>query len=111
MPTAGAGRVCVGANQLESRLKSAANWSPVTTTFCDEPTRVIDRTRPPRSPKPLREVIEIDSKVPSWGKVASMEETGTEAVHVWLVLQAPFTPGGQTESPASGTAGKVPGAV
>ena len=40
-----------------------------------------------------------------------MEETGIEAFQVWLGLQAPLTPGGQTESPASGTAGNVPGAV
>ncbi len=37
-----------------------------------------------------------------------MVDTGMDAVQVWLGLQAPGT---QTASPASGTAGKVPGAV
>ena len=52
-----------------------------------------------------------DSRVPSWGQAASIVDTGTEAFQVWFGLQAPLTPGGQTESPASATAGKVPGAV
>jgi hypothetical protein len=52
----------------------------------------------------------IDCNVPSWGQVDWMDETGIAIFHVWLALQAPLT-GGQIESPASGTAGNVPGAV
>ena len=52
--------------------------------------------------------MSTDSSVPRVGQVASMVDTGTEAVQVWLGLQAPGT---QTESPASATAGKAPGAV
>ena len=103
--TAELGRSVVTTNQFDRRLTSAANWSPVRTTSRDDPTSVRESTRPPQSPYPFRAVTEIASRVPSWGKVAWMVDTGIEVFQVWFGLQAPATPGGHTESPRSGTAG------
>ncbi len=106
--TAGLVNALVVANQSDLSPTVAANPSPVRATLWFDPTSVIVVTLPPRSPYPLRPVIVMDCSVPSCGQSASMVDTGTDAVQVWFGLQAPGT---QTESPASTTAGKLPGLV
>ena len=95
-------------NQSDLSPRAAAKASPVSETSWSEPTSVMAMTRPPQSPSPSRAVMSTDTRVPKLGHVASMVDTGIDAVQVWSGLQAPGT---QTLSPASATAGKVPGAV
>ena len=54
-------------NQFECRLKAAARALPVTDTVPAEPTTVDPRTRPPKSPNPLREVTTMVLSVPICG--------------------------------------------
>ena len=82
MATAGLPRVVLVVNQSDMSPRAPANWSPVSETFWPLPTRVIAVTRPPHSPSPFRPVMLIDSRVPSWGHVASMVATATLAVQV-----------------------------
>ena len=57
MATAGLPSVVAVVNQSDLSPSAAAKASPVSETFWPEPTSVIDVTRPPQSPSPLRPVI------------------------------------------------------
>ena len=108
MATAGASRVVAVVNQSDFSPSAAAKASPVSETFWSEPTSVMAVTLPPQSPSPFRPVMLMDCSTPSWGQVASMVDTGTDVVQLWLGLHAPGT---HTASPASGTPGNAPGLV
>ena len=108
MPTAGPPSVAAVVNQSDLSPRAPAKASPVSDTSWSEPTRVMAVTRPPQSPYAVAGGDADGHRVPRLGQVASMVDTGTDAVQVWLGLQAPGT---QTPSPVSGTAGKAPGAV